>query len=306
MAYATLTMGARGDDVKTLQRLLKGAGYALDEDGVYGARTQEAVKAYQRAHNLAQSGDAGASTWAKLAANALSALPQNLSAGGSVKYLEQNRPKAYASDYAGQIDELLDKVLNREEFSYSFADDELYKRYRDQYNYLGERAMNDARGGASALSGGYGNSFAESAGQQAYQHYLQQLTGGIPELYSLALSAYDAETSRLSDALSTLTQAEKSAYDRYRDDLEAYDDALKYYYKKMRDEQAQAERAQKSASNKSSGAAKSAVSEPQTQFNAAYLLTPSEFARRKAAKAPSLEQYSDYAQYVAAMKRQYG
>ena len=108
-----------------------------------------------------------------------------------------------------------------------------------RYAYLGRRAMNDARGAAAGLSGGYDNSFAEAAGQQAYQNSLAQLTDSLPELYQLALSAYQTEGDRLSGALKTLTDADDTAYRRYRDDVSDYEAALKYYYQKLKDEQNQ-------------------------------------------------------------------
>ena len=138
-----------------------------------------------------------------------------------------------------QVRRLTDQILGRESFSYDPAEDELYKRQRDEYAYLGRRAMNDARGAAAGLSGGYDNSFAEAAGQQAYQNSLAQLTDSLPELYQLALSAYQTEGDRLSGALKTLTDADDTAYRRYRDDVSDYEAALKYYYQKLKDEQNQ-------------------------------------------------------------------
>ena len=56
---ATLKKGSRGDDVRTLQRLL---GMTV-VDGVFGVNTENAVKAYQRSHGLVADGIVGAKTW---------------------------------------------------------------------------------------------------------------------------------------------------------------------------------------------------------------------------------------------------
>ena len=298
MAYSTLKPGASGEDVKTLQKLLNSAGFSLEEDGVYGDTTRQAVTEYQSANRLTANGVAGAETWAKLAANVVPSMPKNAETRESVKYLEQSAPAAYASGFTQQLDALMDQILNRESFSYDPAQDDLYRRYRDEYRYLGERAMNDARGSAAGLSGGYLNSYAETAGQQAYQNSMARLADAIPDLYSLALSAYDAETGRLNGAYSALSQEEKEAYSRYQDDLDRYAETLEYYYQKMLNEQ-------KEEPKKSSSSSGSAVKETPAQPTIANILTRDEFDRRKRAGSSSLTGYKTYEDYYAAMKKKY-
>lgn len=239
MGYATLKNGAKGEEVRTLKRLLSGAGYTVSDDDVFDDATNEAVKKYQSDHLLTADGEVGASTWAKLASNPARALPDGAATREKTEYLESSRPAGYTGAYDEEVRRLTEQILGRESFSYDPAEDELYKRQRDEYAYLGRRAMNDARGAAAGLSGGYDNSFAEAAGQQAYQNTLAQMADSLPELYQLALSAYETEGSRLSDALKTLTDADDTAYQRYRDDVSDYESALKYYYQKLKDEQEQ-------------------------------------------------------------------
>lgn len=68
----TLTMlnwGAKGGEVKTLQRLLICLGYDLGNygaDGDFGAKTSAAVKAFQKKNGLTADGIVGAATWNKL------------------------------------------------------------------------------------------------------------------------------------------------------------------------------------------------------------------------------------------------
>lgn len=57
----TLKRGSRGDDVKTLQKML-----SLAEDGIFGEITEEAVKAYQKDWGLIADGIVGPKTWASL------------------------------------------------------------------------------------------------------------------------------------------------------------------------------------------------------------------------------------------------
>ena len=86
---------------------------------------------------------------------------------------EKNKPGAYQSSYSDQIQELLDKVMNREKFSYDFNADPLYQQYKDQYMQGGKQAMMDTTAQAAALSGGFGNSYGATAGNLAYQQYLK-------------------------------------------------------------------------------------------------------------------------------------
>ena len=58
-----LKKGSRGNDVKTLQRILH-----LYEDGIFGAMTEEAVKEYQRQNGLIADGIVGDKTWATMLA----------------------------------------------------------------------------------------------------------------------------------------------------------------------------------------------------------------------------------------------
>jgi hypothetical protein len=64
--HPTLRRGATGADVKALQKALSGAGFALDEDGDFGARTLDAVKRFQRQNGLDDDGVVGPKTWRAL------------------------------------------------------------------------------------------------------------------------------------------------------------------------------------------------------------------------------------------------
>jgi hypothetical protein len=56
---AALRRGSKGDAVLALQQTLSALGYPVKADGVFGERTQGAVKAFQRQHALAVDGIAG-------------------------------------------------------------------------------------------------------------------------------------------------------------------------------------------------------------------------------------------------------
>lgn len=69
----------------------------------------------------------------------------------------------------------------------------MYRQYREQYQSAGRLAMENTMGAAAALTGGYGSSYSQQAGQQAYNAYLQKLNEVVPELYAQARSQYDRE-----------------------------------------------------------------------------------------------------------------
>jgi Putative peptidoglycan binding domain len=62
----TLGFGNSGIPVKVLQRLLLSNGYAVRVDGVFGALTESAVKAFQNRRNLGVDGVVGFITWREL------------------------------------------------------------------------------------------------------------------------------------------------------------------------------------------------------------------------------------------------
>lgn len=136
------------------------------------------------------------------------------------------KPGAYQSQWQTQLDETLAKILNREEFSYDLNGDALYQQYKDQYMLQGQQAMMDTMGQAAALTGGYGNSYAQTAGQQTYQGYLQQLNDRIPELYQLALNQYNQEGQNLYNQYGLYADREQQDYGRYRDQVSDYQTEL--------------------------------------------------------------------------------
>lgn len=148
---------------------------------------------------------------------------------------EGSKPAAYQSSYQGQIDSLLNQILNREAFTYDFASDPVYQQYADRYQQQGKLAMMDTMANAAALSGGYGNTYAQTAGQQAYQGYLQGLNDVIPELRDQAYQMYRDEGSDMRSNMSLLQGLEQTDYGKYRDAVSDYYNDLNYYYNKYSD-----------------------------------------------------------------------
>lgn len=130
-----------------------------------------------------------------------------------------SKPGDYSSLWQDQINQQVNQILTRDPFSYDVYADPMYRQYADQYTRMGQLASMDAMGQAAALTGGYGNSYGQSVGNQAYFNYLNQLNQVVPELYSLARNNYDQEGQAMKDRLSMLTSFENQDYSRYNDQL---------------------------------------------------------------------------------------
>ena len=259
--YKQVGYGSSGSSVTELQKLLNNNGYNLSVDGVFGSKTQAAVKDYQKKNNLAVDGIAGANTWGALtkaktstkattpaATTTQSTAPstttqattpatEQQNTGSVYKYTPSDavnqaqqllnqqlaqKPGVYQSQWQDQLNETIQQILNRDKFSYDLNGDALYQQYADQYVQQGKMAMMDTMGQAQAMTGGYGNSYAQSAGQQAYKAYLQKLNEVVPELYGMARDQYNQEGQNLMNQFAILGDQEDKEYGRYMDNLNAW------------------------------------------------------------------------------------
>lgn len=252
-----LSYGAQGSEVAVAQKALNKHGYNLKVDGILGNNTLNAIRAYQQRKGLTVDGIVGNETWNALEntnGGEAATTPAATDSGfkfdayqesDSVKQAQtqlqeqlSQKPGQYQSPWQAQLDAAIGKILNREKFSYDLNGDALYQQYKDQYINQGKMAMMDTMGQAAAMTGGYGNSYAQSVGQQAYQASLQQLNDRIPELYQLALSQYQMEGDELARQYSVLDAQEQQDYGRYRDtvsDWNAETDRLQSQYNAERD-----------------------------------------------------------------------
>ena len=134
----------------------------------------------------------------------------------------------YADTYGAQVKDLQSRLTNRSPFTYSIDTDALFRQYRDRYQSLGRRAMEDTMGQAQAMTGGYGNSWAQTAGQQSYQSYLGELSQITPKLYEQALERYKQEGRDLQTRYDAAKALEQEEYGRHNDALDAYRKDLSY------------------------------------------------------------------------------
>lgn len=128
------------------------------------------------------------------------------------------RPQ-FQSKFEDKLNGMYETLMNRPGFTYDFNKDAMYQQYRDMYQTQGKRAMQDTMGQLAAMNSGYGSSYSQTAGQQAYQNYLQQLNDRIPELRQQALDEYDREGARLMQMYGLTSDAYEREYGQYRNDV---------------------------------------------------------------------------------------
>ena len=143
--------------------------------------------------------------------------------------VQAQKPQTYNSKYSAQLDSIMQQVTNPEKFKYSFDGDELFKSYADRYTQLGKQASQDAMGQAAALTGGYGNSYAQQAGNQQYQQYLLGLYDKGMDLYDRAYQRYRDDQAALGDQYSMLANADQTDYGRYRDTVGDWENERNYW-----------------------------------------------------------------------------
>lgn len=140
---------------------------------------------------------------------------------------EQTRPE-YQDSYSRQLKDLYDKIMGREKFQYDAANDPLYQQYRQMYVQQGRQAMADTMGQAAGLTGGYGSTYSQAAGQQQYDAYLQKLNEVVPELYAQARQAYNDEGDRMLQQYQLTGDLRDDEYSRYQDRLSNWWKDLSY------------------------------------------------------------------------------
>lgn len=222
--YTELRKGAAGNDVKALQNALSKQGYQAGSSGVYDDQTLAAVKRYQQKTGQTVSGNADDATLRSLYGTPSAKYEGGYIPGAHVnsaeqylKMLQSQKPGDYSGKYTRQAEALLGQIISRKPFSYDANSDPLYQIYKDRYIMGGQRAMENAMGQAAQLTGGYGNTYAQTVGQQQYQQYMEGLNDKVPELAQQAYTRYQGEGDRLRQSYQLLQSADEAAYGRWAD-----------------------------------------------------------------------------------------
>ena len=145
------------------------------------------------------------------------------------------RPE-YNNRYDDTIQDLLDQIVNREDFTYDPETDPLYGQYKKQYTREGQRATQDALGAAAAASGGMPSSYATTAAAQAGNYYAAQMSDKLPELYELAYNQYLNDYNMKLNDLGAVQGEEQRDYNKYLDALGQWNTDREFGYGQLLDE----------------------------------------------------------------------
>jgi hypothetical protein len=112
----------------------------------------------------------------------------------------------------------------------NFKQGSMYQGLQKSYSQQGQQAMKDTLGQVAARTGGMASSYANTASQQAYNNYMQQLEDVARAMYndeyskardkvSLAQNEYDRLYGEKRDAISDQRYEDEQAYLKGRDEL---------------------------------------------------------------------------------------
>ena len=151
-----------------------------------------------------------------------------LQAEEALRQHQTQKPGEYTPVWLDEANEYLYQYQNRDPFSYDVNKDALYQQYRDNYIQQGQMAMMDAMGQAASMTGGYGSSYSQAVGQQAYNQQLNQLNDIVPELYGMAYDRYEQEGQDLMNMYGIYMDKENQEYSRYQDGVNNWYTQLGY------------------------------------------------------------------------------
>lgn len=155
---------------------------------------------------------------------------------GSFGSFSYDEAPTYENAFAQQQKDLLDRILNREDFSWSKETDPQWSSYKKSYLREGDRATANALAQASAASGGRPSSYAVNAATQAGDYYATKLNDMIPTLYQQAYERYlDEYNMKLKD-LNAVNQQEQLDYAKYLDRLGQFNTDRGFAYQNYADD----------------------------------------------------------------------
>lgn len=127
-----------------------------------------------------------------------------------------NNPNKYGyNSHITEVNDLFNQIMNQQKFSYDPQKDELFQMYKRQYEAQGKRSMKNQMGVASAFSGGYNSSVAQTSAQQQFQNSMDELSQKASETYQNALDMYKNKQQNLLDRYNIARDMNNSSNDAY-------------------------------------------------------------------------------------------
>ena len=134
------------------------------------------------------------------------------------------------TSWTDKYNEAIDKYLNREDFEYDVDKDPLFQQALASAMSSGKSAMQDTIGQASSLTGGYGSTYATTAGNQAYNAFIEDAYNNLPEYYQMALQAYQMEGEEMYNQVAMLGEADANEYQKMFNSFQVNSDLTQQMY----------------------------------------------------------------------------
>lgn len=163
------------------------------------------------------------STWSAL--NTQFVAPSAVAEADAYLKSQLSQIQSGKTSYTDQIKDMMSQIQNREKFSYNVDADPLFQQALASAMNSGKTAMQDTIGQASALTGGYGSTYATSVGNQAYNAFIEDAYNNLPQYYQMAMEAYQAEGDEMYRQLGMLSDADATEYGRM---IDAYNATSQY------------------------------------------------------------------------------
>lgn len=151
---------------------------------------------------------------------AVSAYVPSTAVSGARDYLTRIRDGGYDRKWSKALDALVDEYVNREEFKYDPSRDVAWRQTKAQGMKNARLVMDDVTARAAGLTGGYGNSYAATAGAAAYRGAVADLMAKGADYAEEAYDRYLEEEDGLRRRIELAKELDDAEYDRYTDELD--------------------------------------------------------------------------------------
>jgi hypothetical protein len=135
------------------------------------------------------------------------------------KFLQSVKDNGYNQQWSKQLDALVNEYMGRGPFQYDQNEDVMWQQAKKTGLDAANLAMRDTTAQAAALSGGYGNSYAATVGQQVYNKGVADIMAMAPEYYQAAYQRYKDEGDTMLQNIGLAQSMDDAAYARYVDAL---------------------------------------------------------------------------------------
>lgn len=258
--------------------------------------TNKANTGLSRVESLTSDNIISNSTWKAL--NKEFVVPKAVTEADEYLAAQLEKIQSGKTSYTDRLKDMMDQITGREKFSYDVDTDPLFQQALASAMNSGKTAMQDTIGQASALTGGYGSTYATTAGNQAYNAFIEDAYDNLPQYYQMAMEAYQMEGDEMYRQYSMLADADSTEYNR---NVTAYDATYQHRnqmyneaYTQYRDEKADAF----AMANLKLSEHGQQVSDAYTYYSAASEYADTLYAREYAKWSDEVNQAMQYAQML--------